>query len=158
MARPDSGAIDRVIIAALQADAALAALMPGGVYFGLAAPGLTRFVLVTIDQADDEGTYDARAIESARYVVQAVALSREVTVGTMKSAAARIDVVLEGDTPLATPTDYGSIDCVREERLTDTVFDEVDKSLHWHHYGGYYRVTAYWPDPAITTEELSHVD
>ncbi len=145
MARPDSGAIDRAIIGALQADAALLALMPGGVWFGIAAPGLTRFVLVGVDRAEDDGVYGHRGIEHLRYVVQAVGLSRDASIGTMKDAAARIDTVLEGDIPIATPPEYASVDCVRDERLADTVVDELDKSLHWHHFGGYYMVSAAWP-------------
>ncbi len=160
MARPDSGAIDRVILGVLQADAELAALMPEGVWFNLAAPGLTRFVLVGIDTAEDEGLFGSRASESFRYVVQAVGLSRQVDLGTMKAAAARIDALLEGD-PLDAPPDYGSIDCVREERLAESPLDELDKSLAWHHFGGYYRVTAYWPDPVAALASSGgseHVD
>ena len=147
MARPDSGDIDRVVLDTLKADAALTALMPGGVYFNLAPPNLTRgFVLVTIDRSSDEGVFQHRGLEELRYVVQAVGLSRDVALGPMKDAAARIDTLLEGDTPLATPADYVSVDCVRDERLAESVVDELDKSLHWHHFGGYYRVTAAWPD------------
>ena len=150
MARPQTGAIDRVVIAALQADAELVALMPEGVYFGIAAPGLTRFVLVTLQTGADDGVYGHRAQEEITYAVQAIGLSRDTTLGTMRSAAARIDAVLEG-VPLATPVDYGSIDCVREEPIADTVIDELDKSLRWHHFGGMYRVTAYWPDVVTLT-------
>lgn len=147
MARPDSGAIDRSVIGVLQGDATLAGLMPGGVWFNLAAPNLTRFVLVTVDQSTDEDVFGHRGIEDLRYVVQAVGLSRDVDVATMKQAAARIDALLADETaPLPTPTDFASIDCAREERLVESVIDEVDKSIHWHHYGGYYRVTAAWPD------------
>ena len=132
----------------LQADPELATLMPGGVWFGIAGPGLTRFVLVGLDEAGDEGIFGQRGFEDSRYVVQAVGLSRDCSLSTAKQAAARIDVLLDG-APLTPPADYGSIDCVREERLAETVVDEIDKSLSWHHYGGYYRVTAYWPDPTV---------
>lgn len=153
MARPDSGAVDRALLAVLQADAVLAGLMPGGVWFGLAAPGLTRFVLVGIEDAVDEDVYgQVRAFESSRYLVQAVGLSRECELGDAKAAAHRIDELLS-DAPLATPADYGSIDCAREERFGPlTVADELDKSIAWFHAGGYYRVNAYWPDP-VSVEE-----
>lgn len=146
MPNPDSGAIDRTLLAVLKADSELAALMPGGVWFGIAAPGLTRFVLVTVDRSIDDGVFGHRGTEELRYVVQAVGLSRDASLDTMKDAAVRIDTVLDGGTPLTPPTDYASIDCVRDERLADSVVDEVDKSLHWHHFGGYYVVTCAWPD------------
>src|SRR5262252_313812 len=132
MARPDSGDIDRVVLDTLKADSALVALMPGGVYFNLAPPNLTRgFVLVTIDRSTDEDLFQHRGLEEVRYVVQGVALSRDVALGPMRDTAARIDTLLNGDPPLATPTAYASIDCVRDERLAESVVDELDKTLHW---------------------------
>lgn len=146
MARPDTGAVDRVVLDVLKGDAALIAACPGGVWFGIAAPGLTRFVLVAFDRATDLGVFGHRAIEELRYCVQAVGLSRDVSIGTMKDAAARIDALLDDTAaPLPVPTNYASIDSVRDERLAESVVDEVDKSLHWHHFGGYYTVTCAWP-------------
>lgn len=145
--RPDSGAIDRTILDVLKGDYTLTDLMPGGVWFGLAAPGLTRFVLVTVDRSTDDGVFGHRGAEELRYVVQAVGLSRDASIGDMKAAAARIDALLDDPgAPLPVPTDFASIDCVRDERLADSVVDEIDRSLHWHHFGGYYTVTAAWPD------------
>ena len=161
MARPDSGAIDRAILAVLQADPQLAALMPGGVWFGVAAAGLTRFVLVTLVDAVDEGLFGQRGIEDRLYRVHAVGLSHDASIGDMKAAAYRIDTLLEGDAPIATPEDYGSIDCVRETADEISALDELDKSLTWHNYGGEYRVTAAWPDPdvaALATGGSAHVD
>ena len=146
MSNPDSSQIDRVILDALKADATLAGLVPGGVWFGIPPPGLRVFVLVTVDQSTDDGVFQHRRLESVRYIAQAVGLSTDTSLGAMKDAAERIDNVLDGDTPIATPTGYASIDCVRDERLADSVVDEVDKSLSWHHYGGYYMVTCAWPD------------
>ena len=145
MPRPDSGAVDRAVISVLQADPTLAGLMPDGVWFNLATPGLRRCVLVTIDRSKDEDVFQQRGLEEYRYVVQAVGLSRDVSLSTMKQAAAQIDLLLDGQ-PLPIPTDFASIDSNRDERMTETVVDELDKSLHWHHFGGYYVVTAAWPD------------
>lgn len=152
MARPDSGAIDRVLIAALQADAELTGLMPDGVWFDVAPAGLTRFVVVELADGEDVGLFGQRGIEDRAYRVHAVGLSRVVSLGTMKAAAARIDTILEGDTPLDTPPDFASIDCVREKPTAESALDEVDKSLVWHYYGGEYRVMTAWPDPVSTQE------
>jgi len=150
LARPNSGAIDSALLARLQGDATLAGLMPDGVYFNVAAPGRTRFVLVGIFDAIDEGIFRQRGYENTLYFVKAVGLSRATTIGTMKQAAHRIDELLELQ-PL-TIADYSFMDCVREERLADTVPDPVDLSLFWFHFGGHYRVKVAWPDPVTTGE------
>jgi hypothetical protein len=153
VARPDSGGIDRAVIGLLQNDAQLAALLPEGVWFNRAAPGLTRFVLVGFQSGEDEAVYgQLRASESRLYSVQGIGLSTAVDVATMKAAAYRIDVLLASDAPLTPPDDYDAIDAVREEPIAETPEDELDKTLAWHHYGGFYRVTAYWPD-LVTLEE-----
>ena len=145
MGRPNSGAIDQAIIGTLQADATLAALIPDGVYFNLAAPGKKRFGLVGIFEAVDVGIFGQRGWEDTLYFVKAVGLSTVTTLANMKAAAHRIDELLER-APL-TVTDYAFMACVREERLADTVPDPIDASLFWFHFGGHYRVTAAWPDP-----------
>jgi hypothetical protein len=150
MTHPNSGAVDSAVIAALQADATLRGLMPDGVFFNLAPPGSTRFVLVGIFDARDEGLFGQRGFENTLYFVKAVGLSRATSLSTMKSAAHRIDELLE----LATlaPADFSWIDCVREERLADTVPDPLDPSLFWFHFGGHYRVQVAWPDPVAAEE------
>jgi hypothetical protein len=150
MSRPDSGAISTAVVGALQADATLAGLMPEGVWYGLAAPGLTRFVLVTLqDGVDDHVFGQPRAIEERLYAVKAVGLSRDVTIATMKQAAHRIDELL-GLATLDVPG-FVFMDCDREPpMLEDPVPDPVDVSLVWHHYGAHYRVRVAWPDPVAT--------
>jgi len=144
MTRPDSGAISTAVVGALQADATLKSLMPDGVWYGLAAPGLTKFVLVTLQDGVDEPVFGQRAIEERLYAVKAVGLSRDVTIANMKAAAHRIDELLG----LATLTVPGFVwmDCEREPpMLEDPVPDPVDASLAWHHYGAHYRVRVSWP-------------
>ena len=156
MTRPDSGQISTALVGALQADATLRGLMPDGVWFGLAAPGLQRFVLVTLQIGTDEGLFGQRALEDRVYIVKAVGLSRVVSIATMKSAAHRIDELLELATlPVA---GFSWVDCVREEPLEDPVPDLLDPSLVWHHYGGQYRIQVAWPDPVPAGEDVTHVD
>jgi len=153
VARPATSAIDRVLLTVLQNDAPLAALLPDGVYGYLAPAGLKAFGLVTVVDADDEGVFGHRGAEGRRYAVQALGLSRDVALEQIKAAGDRIDALLEG-AALSTPADYGSIDCVRDGSIDTSARDEVDKTLYWHHFGGFYQVTAYWPD-ALTLEDLN---
>jgi hypothetical protein len=139
---PDSSAVDTAVIARLASDATLAALLPGGVHFGLAPQGTTAFALVTIDETADIAVFAAapaarRAIEVITYAVQAVVLTSAMAPAT--DAAARIDALLE-DQPL-TVAGYGWLSTVRVERLRDPgELDPGDKSVRWQHHGGRYRV------------------
>lgn len=149
MTHPDSNAVDLAIVNALQADAALRALMPDGVYFNMAPPGAKRFVLVGIFDSNDEGVFGGRAIESVLYFVKAVAFSGVARIAEARDAAQRIDEVLEGAT--LAPADFSWMDCAREERLADTVPDPIDPSKFWFHFGGHYRVNVAWIDPSEVT-------
>jgi hypothetical protein len=86
----DSSAIDAAIVAALQADASLASLMPDGVYMDIAPPGLQRYVIVSLVIAEDRATFEGRAIEDCLYLVKAVMLTTTSTTG-IREAAARIE-------------------------------------------------------------------
>ena len=81
----DSSAIDAAIVAALQADAALASLMPDGVYMDIAPPGLQRYVIVSLVIAEDRATFEGRAIEDCLYLVKAVMLTTTSTTGEADS-------------------------------------------------------------------------
>lgn len=136
----DSSDIDNALVAKLGADAALLALCPNGVYFDLAPPNATRFVLVSIVHADDETTYDAHpAVEGVTYAVKAVHLKSAG--GDIKGAAARIHAVLQ-DQPLTAPgyrwsTTHRDDD---DPRIRYTEPDDKDPSIIWYHRGGNYRV------------------
>jgi hypothetical protein len=139
---PDASAVDTAVITALASDATLAALLPGGVHFGLAPQGTTSFALVTIDETAEISVFAEvpaarRAIEAITYAVQAVVLTSAMAPAT--EAAARIDALL-ADQPLTVPG-YGWLSTVRVERIRDPgELDPTDKSLRWQHHGGRYRV------------------
>ena len=133
----DSSDVDNAIIAKLLADASLTALMPDGVYFDEAAPGKTKFVIVSLVTEFDTPMLRSRAFEEATYLVKAVALS--TSGGDVKSAAARIDVLLDGGT--LTVAGYSLMYMQRIERLRITEVDGVDPSIRWQHRGGRYEVT-----------------
>ena len=132
----DSSDVDNALIAKLIADAPLTALMPDGVYFDEAAPGKTKFVIVSLVTSFDTPMLRARAFEEATYLVKAVALS--TSGGDVKSAAARIDTLLDGGT--LTVSGYSLMYMQRVERLRMTEVDAVDPSIRWQHRGGHYEV------------------
>jgi hypothetical protein len=132
----DSSEVDNALVAKLLADAPLMALMPDGVFFDEAAPGLQRFVIVSLVEEHDEAHFGGRAYEDATYLVKAVALS--TSGGNVKGAAARIDALLEDGT--LTVPGYSHMTMHRLERIRITEVDEIDASIRWQHRGGRYRV------------------
>lgn len=133
---PDSSAIDAALLATLVNDATLAALMPDGVWIDEAKQGATRFVIVSLITETDEGDFDGRAYEDALYLVKAVEKSSSGS--NAKTAAARIDVLLEDQA--LTATGYNWMATFREERVRYAEVDAVDASIRWQHRGGRYRV------------------
>jgi len=133
----DSSAVDAALVAKLLGDSVLMALMPDGIYLDEAAPGLTRFVIVSLIAESDGLMFGSRAYEDALYLVKAVALS--TSGGNVRAAAARIDSLLEFGT--LTVPGYSLMTLRREERVTpQTEIDQVDRSIRWQHRGGRYRV------------------
>ena len=135
---PDSSAIDTALVTALAADAALHTLMPDGVHFDQAPAGATRFVIVSLIDATDEGMFGGRAFEEAVYLVKAVALS--TTAGNVRAAAARIDALLE-DGALTIPG-FVLMRLQRDGRVRTTEVDEQNPDIRWEHRGGRYQLQA----------------
>jgi hypothetical protein len=134
----DSSEIDTAILAKLNGDAQLLALLPQGAHWDEAPPGSTRFVIVSLVDAVDEPQFGGRSYENDLYLVKAVALSTAITATNMRLAAARIDALLERGT--LTPTGYSLMTMEREERIRLTEVDDVDPDIRWFHRGGRYRV------------------
>jgi hypothetical protein len=134
---PKSTDNDEAIRLVLASDAALTALMPDGVYFDAAPPGLKHFVVLALVSEEDTATFEAgRTIEDALYRIQAVAL--DTSADTAAAAADRIDALLE-DVALVV-ADYSWMTTHREGRVRGTPEDPVDPSVHWQVIGGNYRV------------------
>ena len=133
----DSSLLEVGLINALVADAALTALVPDGVWYALAPEGSERYVIVSLILADDADEFGRRAFEDALYLVEARVLS--TTGGNALAAAARIDAVLDGG---AFTSGGYSLSVARTERVRDTEFDDVDRSIRWDRAGGRYRVHA----------------
>lgn len=134
----DSSNIDNALIALLGADATLLALCPNGAYYDEAPPGSTRFVIVSLMDETDEPIFRGRAFEDGTYMVKAV--MRSNASGDIKSAAARIDALLDQQ-PL-TVTGYNVTVMRRTSRIRQTEVDEEDQTIRWQHRGGLYQVVA----------------
>jgi len=137
----DSSAIGNALVAKLGGDATLLALCPNGIYFDEAPPGATRFVIVSLVFAQDEGVFGGRAFEDHLYLVEARMLS--TSGGDSKAAAARIDALLEGG--VLTIDGYDLMTMHRDEFARGTEVDAIDPSLRWTRRGGRYQVQASIP-------------
>jgi hypothetical protein len=139
MPKPDTSAIDAALVDVLYQDTTLKSLVPDGVYMDEAPPNAQRFVIVALADAVNDWTYDAgRAVEDKVYTVVAKMLS--TAGGDIKSAAARIDALLE-DAAL-TVAGYADVRVRQDRPIRETDVDTVDPSLRWFHRGGEYRVHA----------------
>lgn len=133
---PDSGDIDAALSQRLLSDPALAALMPDGVYYDVAKHGAQRFVILSLISGEDVPMFRARAYEDGLYLVKAVALS--TTGADVKAAAARIDVLLDGQD--LTIAGYAVMRLARVDRVRYVEVDE-DTDARWQHRGGHYALT-----------------
>lgn len=134
----DSSEIDAAISALLLGDAQLTAAMPDGIFFDIASHGAQKFVIVSLMSEFDTRMFSGRAFETSIYLVKAVALS--TTGADVKTAAARIDALLEQGTFTVTGYD-GSVISSRTERVRMTELDPNNDS-RWQHRGGLYEVVA----------------
>jgi hypothetical protein len=137
----DSSAIGNALVAKLGADTTLLALVPNGVYFDLAPTTARRAVVVSQIMSEDTGQFGGRAFEDALFLVEAQLLSTSSgpdANATARSAAARIDALLEGGT--LTVSGYTLMAMHREEFVRMTERDEVDPTILWYRRGGHYRV------------------
>jgi hypothetical protein len=134
---PDSSDVDAALVAKLQNDSALAALMPGGVFMDVGPAGATQFVIVSLVDAHDEPMFGGCAFEDAQYLVKAVELST-VPVKNSKAAAARIQALL--DQQPMTITGYSLMTMRRVARVRYLEVDDKDASIRWQHRGGQYQI------------------
>src|SRR5262245_22038030 len=75
--------------------------MPNGVFFDLAPPNSTRYVLISMVDTVGARRFEGRSHESVRYEVQAIALTTTANASNdVRSAAARIDALLDPQPPL----------------------------------------------------------
>lgn len=139
-AQRDSSAVLNAVVAWLGSDVPLLQLMPDGVWEGESPVGSTRFVIVSQVAGDDEPIY-LGALE--HYVIQAEARALSTTQADVRSAAVRIDTLLDPQPPavpaLVVPG-YDLVDVQREEPVRGRERDEVDRSILWIRRGARYRI------------------
>lgn len=131
--------VDGALLATLNADAALVAIVTDGIYFGEARPGATKFLqLAQIDQANED-MFDAVAFESILYQVKAVL--QDTSALKAIDAAKRIQAVLLGLTPATfTPANYQFMLATRTQRIRYTERDTANPDLLWQHHGAQYEI------------------
>lgn len=130
-----STAVDAAIVAALQADALLQGLLPGGVHPDL-APELqqeTPYIIVALEPTEDVDEHGGPAFEDATYVVMVV--DKATDAANANAAYERAHSVLVGQ-PLIVPGET-VMSIVRRGRHR---FAERDGSVLWRFVLGRYRV------------------
>jgi hypothetical protein len=140
---PDVGLVDAAIVEILANDAALAALCPDGVWWGLRRQeGGTAFVIVTLfdTPAKFRGLQNVTLYERSIYLVRATVLSKSRT--QAREAAARIDVLLDGTVPDLSSAGHVAMDLQRIDRLALLESDANNQEV-WHHSGGQYELMHY---------------
>lgn len=146
----DASNVDAALIAVLNNDAALRALVPDGWYYDVAPPNSRRFGIVSripggLDS--DVPVFGARAVEDYLYLIKVVMLS--TAGGDIKAAAARVGELLE-DVPLVVDG-YEWSTTYRLEFVRMTELDDADPSIRWLHRGGRYRVQMALAPSALTS-------
>ena len=134
----ETSVIDAALMARLQGDAALVALLPDGIWLDEAPAGSKQYGLVQRDDdsVGDVQVFGGRGFEDYVFRVAAVVLS--TTEGDVRAAAARIDALLQ-DQPLAVDG-YVWMTTYRVDYVRVTEKDDLDASIRWLHRGGRYRL------------------
>ena len=134
----DATEVERAVIGKLAGDAALAALLPDGVYWDLARQGATAFAIVSLSSSRREG--ELREGESFRtfvYIVKAVALGADAD--PIAAAETRMHALLHAgtlDLPAAAGCALMTMQWIDRIRYTETIAAET-----WQHRGARYEVT-----------------
>lgn len=137
----DTGLVDAAVMEVLANDAALMALCPDGVYWGLRPEGATAFVLVALFDHDEEPGLDSRTLyEQTTYLVKAVIMARTRT--PTRQAAARIHELLHGVILDLSTAGSVAMALQRVDRVAYPELDTANKAV-WHHGGGQYELMHY---------------
>lgn len=138
----DSGLVDAAVMEVLANDAALMALCPGGVYWGVrGSPDATAFVIVDLLDHAETPDFGGTLYEQTFYLVRATMLADSRV--PIRQAAARIHQLLHrADLDLA-DAGYAAMHCRRIKRVAlKPEFDPANKQI-WFYGGGQYELTLY---------------
>lgn len=134
---PDTFRVTNALIALLQQDAALQALMPDGTWRAEAPPNAKRFVIVSPIVSPIVPMFAGPAYVDKLYLVEARALS--TTTGDVQAAATRLNELLEGQDLTVTGWGVMAMRMVEDFEHTTEV-DSVDLSIRWNRCGGHLQV------------------
>jgi hypothetical protein len=135
------------VMAALAADAALLALMPGGVFFGMSQGPATQFVVVTLETHEDSYQFGGPAFE--RFVLRVAAVEQAAADLNGDAAQARIYELLQD--VLLTIAGYDHTLTRRVGFVREIQLDDVDRANRWQHRGGRYEVIV-TPAPEVARQ------
>jgi len=131
--------VDAALLAKLQADTALVALVPDGIYFGEARTGALKWLQVTQIDHDDETMFERVAYETVLY--QIVAIMQDTSPVGAINAGVRVHTVMKALTPTSfTPTNYRLMDVHRTTRLRYNERDTANVDRLWQHDGAQYEM------------------
>jgi hypothetical protein len=131
--------VDATLLAKLQADAALVALVPDGIYFGEAKTAALKFCQVAQIHQDNDDMFEAVAFESILYQIKVVIQNTSAVPAI--DAAKRIEAVMRALTPASfTPANYRLMSVQRTMRIRYTERDKANADLIWQHHGAQYDV------------------
>lgn len=135
----ETGAVDAALLELLRSDAALLAVCPDGIQYGIADPQCQRFVLVDrFDHSVDLRLFGSAAGEAFVYLVKAVL--PEPTSRNAREAARLISARLDGSLALA-PAGYALMAPIEEIASVRAVeVDESNPDRRVQHWGGQYSV------------------
>ena len=148
----DTSDVDDALVAFLAGDAALSALMPDGVWIGISAPHLSRFVIVSLITSEDVDEFADRAFERLTYQVKAVALDTSFT--RVKQAAYRIDQLLADAAATFAVPGFATLSVRRVEHFRYPERDPATDVL-WQHGGGDYE---FWLQPTAAPMTSGGID
>lgn len=131
-----SSSLSAALQAYLQADATLLAACPGGVWMDPAPDQITQpFVTLTLVSGRDEGYGGGPRITGATYEITAVA--PVASAGAARTAAARIDVLLDYAAITSTLTGHRVLGVRRVAPVDDTLEEITGR---WSRIGGEYEL------------------
>jgi hypothetical protein len=133
-------ALDQALVALLDGDATLKALLPDGVHFDVAPPNAIRCVVLSLVDHLDVYVFDEVSHEQAGYAV--VAVTQDTSGDTAEAAADQIHALLQDGA--LTVDGFELMRLKRRGRLRRTVPDE-NSDQRWQQRGGTYEI---WITPA----------
>jgi hypothetical protein len=135
----DTGDVDAAVIGLVAGDPVLAALLPAGVYYGVAPQGVESFVIVDrLAHVNERNMFGGTASETFLFLVKAVVPGSASTIP--RAAAVRIRQLLDGGRLVL--TEYAllaPVDEVESVRIVEV--DDVNPDRRVQHWGGHYEIT-----------------